>query len=79
MKQELREALGKAAYEQLIRSKPTITIAEWEQQLEAVREIYRAMGEAVTLELARHVVPAFSHLLAALFSEDEIKQLLERL
>ncbi len=71
MKAELREMLGKAAYEAV----PGETL-EWDQLFEESREMYRIEAEAAITKLAEILVAPIS---SVLFSEEDLKRMLEQL
>lgn len=70
MKAEIREMLGKAAYEAV----PGETL-EWDQLFEESREMYRIEAEAAVKKLAEVLVPVLNVIL----SEEDVKRLLEQL
>ncbi len=80
MKAELREMLGKAAYESIRPSLGALVNdrvgPDWESLLEGVREVYCDQAEAAVKKLAEMLIGPIS---SVLFTEEDIKRMLEDL
>jgi hypothetical protein len=72
MTPEIREALGKAAYEGSMPGLPDWFFT-WEELREDTKELYRLKAEAVVHKLALMIVPP---LIGALLTEEQIRILL---
>jgi uncharacterized protein (DUF2126 family) len=80
MKEQVRESLGKAAYEAEVRwvkdGTPLSQLLSWEQLTPDAQELRKSQAEAVVRHLAAMIgVP----MLQLLLSEDDVKSILEQL